>query len=104
MKKIFYVLLLSPLFFISSCDEEEDISNNCKFCNLDFQFLNGYYADSIFYNGTLQGFEEYINASYEYSTVTEVCQPLLNEVENMNFEVDIDGNGSLDWSIYYICL
>ena len=104
MKKIFYTLLLvCPILFLSSCEQEKEISNNCKLCNLDFQFLNGYYADSIFTNGNLQSFEDYINGSYPYSTITEICQPLLSEVENMNFEIDIDNNGSSDWNIYYVC-
>ena len=103
MNRLFLVLLIFPLIFISCEKEDNSITDNCKDCTLSWETLNGYDISQINAGAQILGYpswDAYMNTIY---TTGEFCGEILENVEEIDESADLDGDGTLDYRVFYDC-
>tara|TARA_B100001109_G_C18669594_1_gene383504 strand:+ start:347 stop:616 length:270 start_codon:yes stop_codon:yes gene_type:complete len=87
-----------------SCEKEDNsITDNCKDCLLSWEALNGYDISQLNAGAQILGYaswDAYMNAIY---TTGELCGEILEYAEGADESVDIDGDGTFDYRVFYDC-
>ena len=95
MNKLLLILTITMLTF-ASCEK-------CKDCQITYETLNGYNISNLNDAAVLLGYsdwESYIQSMYPSQ---EYCDGDLDTAEGISESADLDGDGTMDYRVYWNC-
>ena len=89
-------LAVISIFTFTSCEK-------CKDCQITYETLNGYSVSDLNSGAVLLGYsdwDEYMQSLYPSE---ELCDDALDAAEEVSESSDLDGNGTMDYRVYWDC-
>ena len=100
MKNIFkppIIILALITAFFSSCEK-------CKTCQITFETLNGYSMSDLDAAASAMGYSDWTAYMESLYPAEEFCDDELDAAEEVSESVDLTGDGTDDYRVYWDCM
>jgi len=96
MKLKLLLIAVISIFTLTSCEQ-------CKDCQITYETLNGYNLSDLNSAAVLMGYSDwdaYVQSLYPSE---ELCDDNLDAAQDVSESADLDGDGTLDYRVYWDC-
>ena len=95
MKKLLLAATII-MFAFTSCEK-------CKDCQITYETLNGYSMSDLNDGAIILGYSDWDSYMQAMYPSEELCDDALDAAENVSDSSDLDGDGTLDYRVYWDC-
>ena len=96
MKTKLLLIALIAGFTFTSCKK-------CKDCQITYETLNGYSMDDLNSGAVVLGYADWDAYMTSLYPSEELCDDALDAAEDISDSADLDGNGTMDYRVYWDC-
>ena len=95
MNKLLLILTITMLTF-ASCEK-------CKDCQITYETLNGYNISDLNDGAVILGYPDWDAYMQSLYPPEELCGDPLEAAEEVSESTDLDGDGTMDYRVYWNC-
>ena len=96
MKLKLLLIAIISIFTFTSCEK-------CKDCQITYETLNGYNLSDLNSAAVLMGHSDWDAYMQSLYPSEELCDDSLDAAEEVEESTDLDGDGTLDYRVYWDC-